>query len=472
MKIAMLDLSLTQGKLLSGMRIIGISIFILGFSFLGQNSGAQVGTEFHGRIGLLRDDFMGAVGVAGDQTSFQGLFSRLEFAQGGSGFLLVGDVASLLSIDSEYFNFFNPRQFYLQFETKSRQNTFKFGRSMEGWHSLDTDWRLGVLEPIFSFDPINRSRQGLTGFFYNFQADNIKLKVFASPFFVPNQGASLRVDGGAIVSASPWFQVPPSTVQFLDRPTPINYSLEMPDVSSIVFQPSLMAKAEQQITDRLSVSVGAGSKPANALALNYRAEGDLSALAGEFRISPRVVRQNLLFIDLEWQQDDFHFGVGYLSETHQRPIASADYTQQIFGNSQFLNSFIRFHQRYGIVSLSYFERVGGQSFEIGPLASQSGSQGFLSDPYALRQAVAVKLQSRPLGVSQIYSALAGIEYTHELASGGSHLRAAIDIKMPNGLGAMVGFDLLAAGVLRGTQQDLFSKYALNDRFFAGFDYVF
>jgi len=142
---------------------------------------------------------------------------------------LLGDSKSLT---------FEAKDTYLATSKKLLSNNqISLGRKFEQWSVTDNDWKMGLWSPRFLWNPLNPEIVGLTGFFYQLKTKKIKLMAFASPISVPERGVPINVENDQLTSNSPFFRPLPSSLELMENEIPINYSVEYPSVTEMLFRP-------------------------------------------------------------------------------------------------------------------------------------------------------------------------------------------------------------------------------------------
>jgi len=104
-------------------------------------------------------------------------------------------------------------QFRLKYSTKETEASF--GRKkIKQINFLDEDWYLGVQTAFFRMDPFRPKEQGLLGFNYQINTDQVFVDFFVSPVFVPDQNPRVEVlDNGRVAADSPWVVLPPERIE-------------------------------------------------------------------------------------------------------------------------------------------------------------------------------------------------------------------------------------------------------------------
>jgi hypothetical protein len=281
------------------------------------------------------------------------------------------------AIGDSILSFLNIREIYFSYKIDDKSK-MHLGRKLMNWSSLDTIWNLGVYQPQFKWNPLNPENQGLTGLFWNKNDGGFGLTLFASPLYIPDQGASYELKDGQFQGSNPWFQAPPQNIKFQGQILPIDYEIAKPETSSVIFQTQYGAQLRLGEKKGYFANIAGIYKPANQLALGYK--GVLVTTRVRIDITPKVYFENAYSADLGYRQD---WGVAQLSLLYSKPQSptfdpsynAPEFEQSLSWGPQFFYKFKPFEFFIG-----YLDTTGGNVKDIGPDASpdrQSLSQRFL-----------------------------------------------------------------------------------------------
>ena len=141
------------------------------------------------------------------------------------------------------------------------------GRKLEHWSHLDEQWSLGIWQPRFRWDYLHPEEVGLTGAFLRVEQPLFRFVGLFSPIFIPERGVPISTDGGTFASDSRWFLPPPASVNLFGQNTPMQYSLMMPQLSSLLEHPGASVMARVGREQGAWGSLGYAYKPVNQLIL-------------------------------------------------------------------------------------------------------------------------------------------------------------------------------------------------------------
>lgn len=232
--------------------------------------------------------------------------SQLWVDVGAGG--LVGDTAtSYVKI---------PQIFYKS--GKSGDFQFIGGRFVHEWSALDDFWNMGLTQPLFKWNEAVPEKQGLTGLFFKIPVigKDYFLNLFASPLFIPSQGASYEITNGKLTSSNPWFRDPVQTVDINGNQLDANFDVDLPKTQEIVFQGAggVQFGTARNKKDFLFNAFYL-DKPANDLILPIESPWNLSSSNIDVTVIPRVGRHRLLGTDVGWNFGRYNSILSFVHES-------------------------------------------------------------------------------------------------------------------------------------------------------------
>ncbi len=302
------------------------------------------------------------------------------------------DLRGAYSSGSPLMSYMNVREFAYTTETGDKQS-FSVGRKRERWSELDRRWNYGLIEPVFKWNPLAPESQGLTGLFWNAGQGNMRVSLFGSLFFVPEQGASFAIDSeGRFVRGNPWFRRPPDSIRIFSTTSQIEYNFDRPREADIVFQPSYGARFEFFNSDPVLWRVAGFYKPMNQLALGYTGVLDIPKDRGSVEIQPAVVYHQVLSSDLIYQAEIWRAGVsGVFDQPSTENPFSAEWTRPLYSKAMLGSVFVDWKLTPGLMlSTQYLKVNGGTIREEGQWASDERASITSRFPY--QEATSVGLE--------------------------------------------------------------------------------
>lgn len=301
--------------------------------------------------------------------------------------LFIVDLTGMYAYGQSALSYLNIREIYFNYQIDPGSKLY-VGRKIDNWSQLDTTWNLGFYNPQFRWNPIVPESQGLTGIFYEKNENSWRLSLFASPVFIPDQGASYELKDGKFENSNPYFQNPPQNIIFQGNIVlPIDYKIEKPETSDVVFQTSYGAQLEVGQRQGFYASLSGIHKPANQLSLGYRVP--VKVARAQVEIVPKVYFENNFAGDFGYRGD---WGSGLFSVLYSRPRAASydakpnelAYNVPEFSDSTSFGPQVNFDLKPFRLGLAYLDTSGGDVREVGPDASEA--RAALSQRFLFRQA--------------------------------------------------------------------------------------
>lgn len=193
-----------------------------------------------------------------------------------------------------------------------------FGRKTEEWSALDEQWKLGIWQPMARWDYIHPESLGLTGAFLKVGKDKVRVRVFATPFFLPDQGPNFELKDGQFQSNNRWFWTPQSEIGVLAQPSKLFFDLNRPSEAEVInhagFGASLdLGNGRRGAWARFSYA----QKPRNQLHLGI--DGRMQIFKEgrtQVTIHPEVVYHDVATAEAGWKSRDLSL---WGSVTHDSP---------------------------------------------------------------------------------------------------------------------------------------------------------
>lgn len=368
-----------------------------------------------------------------------------------------------------------------------RRARLSLGRRLETWSTLDRNWDLGLWEPLNRFDALRPIDQGLTGAFFEAGTGNVKMVVFASPIFIPEQSGSFSLQNGKFVTSNPWFVEPTDRLILFSETTQVQYDLATPSTGSVISHPSGGALIRYgQFENGFYAQGSYAIKPRNQLATPF--EGSLNLTDTKsyaaVQIKPQVVYHQLSGAELGYalRSADGLKGVSLgLSALVDAPINEdpgpnltyQDLDPLLMVSPRIATDFAVGRTSDMQLSLSYLSSTGGGFSMKGPFASDKAVFG---PRVPFREAVA--LDGRlAVGKGQRSTFSLGGRWLEELSEKGSLLSAdaSLDFSMNGSTQdwrvSLMG-DLLGSRLPPNENVGYVSRYRGNDRWMSQLRFIF
>lgn len=278
------------------------------------------------------------------------------------------------------------------------------GRKKVNWSLLDENYRLGLYQPLFDWNPLQPESQGLTGVFITFQNNEGSipwgLTLFGTPLYIPNQGAGYEIQDGEFKKSNPYFPTPPRTAMINGQEDQIDYTIQKPETQDIVFQRGFVA--QQHVGDPKKgfyFQAAFANKPANDLILGF--DGYHQILENEVKIdiTPAVWYHSVTSADIQYQFSRFGFGISALEEKPEKPEfekeEGSNLTSPSYAKSSLVSPFMNFKWKGLQMTMAYLSVRGGEVQFEGTFADK-GEQlfGVSRYPYQSAYLIGASLKAR------------------------------------------------------------------------------
>lgn len=263
--------------------------------------------------------------------------SILDHSGARLGFSYGVDLKAYYGIDAEVLSYMNVRELYLGYSwVQNGLHNLSFGRKISDWSLLDEMWNLGFYQPQLRWNSLDLETQGLVGFYYDYKmklSQNFTLSAtaFYSPLFIPDQGPGYELKNGGFLKTNPWFQPPPTRVEFQNQNFEIDYNIQMPQITDVLFQNSFGGRIRLEMPYSFYTQVSALNKASHQLALGFKAA--LVADRVKVEILPRVYREELYGLDLGFKNEWTEVSLGAISVKPKTIVYDAPYNYPVMEDS-------------------------------------------------------------------------------------------------------------------------------------------
>lgn len=223
------------------------------------------------------------------------------------------NLTGMYAVGTPVLSYLNVREIYFSFKIDD-SSQIHIGRKTNIWSNVDDRWNLGFFQPQFRWNSLNPENQGLTGVFWEKKNKDLGFLFYGSPLFIPDQGPGYDLKNGQFESNNPWFVSPPQNILFQNQILPIDYKIENPNISDVVFQPNFGVQFVYGEKMGLFADVSAMYKPSHQVALGYK--GVLVTDRVKITILPKTYYENLVAADFGYKED---WGMVDLSVLYLRP---------------------------------------------------------------------------------------------------------------------------------------------------------
>jgi hypothetical protein len=383
------------------------------------------------------------------------------------------EAESLYGLRHSNYRYLDIGELYAGFEKKEapKRASVYLGRKRYEWNALDSYWSLGLYQPRFRWDYLNERENGLFGLFTGFNSEMIQATAYASPIFIPEQGAPFDISGGNCRSSSPWFSCPGSSIRIFNQPTPVRFTLDVPPVKKLILHAgaggTIRVGKEQGLFGRLSYA----HKPINQFLLSF--EGRLNLAANEVPavIRPRVLYHDLYGLDFGWNRQKHSVTASVMAERPQRDYTPPTWNTQeisnatVYGITAKTQPFTGF--KYTRLEASFLHRDGGISPDRGPFVSPGVD--YFEPRFAFKNAFSFAIFT-PVIDAWARDFLFSTKFILDTANEGNILITDFYYSPFTAFFFNLGCDILGSN--SKSPVDFISRYQRNDRVRGGVAYVF
>lgn len=430
-----------------------------------------------GALGVQSVGYLYGDGV-GSQSAYTGLRGELVARSSAPWFETRLDLEGMTLLNAKGASYFEAPEAYAGIRPAGGPVLLGVGRKLIAWNRSDDPWGFGLWQPRFRWDYVRPRSVGLLGFYGEWGTPStqpFQLTLFGSPISIPERGVPIETDGGRLVSNTPWFIPPISSVRFNGVDTPLRYSLNTPPLRELILKPTIAARMRVGGENGLWGAVAYANKPINQVMIG--ADGAMQLSPGssvvQLDLYPRILRHELLTVESGFDEKDWSFWASSTYESPERDNPPATWTTQEISRALLLTAGgeVRFRSPLDSrVGLSVLRALGGDAPDQGPDARAGRS--YFESRYPFRQALMVMGETQlPGGFSFMGRFIGDMSYRGSLISSELRYRVRTGGWMGSSLMLNLGIDVL------GTQSDapqdnLISRYRSNDRIYGGLTYVF
>lgn len=362
-----------------------MSLYRIGFilTLLLQAGVSLAGTR--GEFVLSQQSFVSPDYEATKSNNFSYIGGSLQAVDEDGSENLMGDFTGQFVPGHSMMSYLNVRELYW------KQEDFSIGRRRLLWSLLDRDFKVGAFNPSFKWNPLMPEEQGLTGLFLSAQRENKGtpwgIRLFATPVFIPDQGAGYQIKDGEFVKSNPYFSAPPTRARVAGQEDELNYTVQKPNTNDILYNEGYAGHiyyGDQK--QGVFVQSALAYKPSNQLALGF--QGYLSSNNSvEISILPAFYYHTLASLDVKYSWRAFWLSASLLEDRPERASFSPEWTHQIYEPSRLQSLSVGMYQGPLEVWVGLLSVTGGGSKPVGSHAD--AAESFLSERFDVSESIKV-----------------------------------------------------------------------------------
>lgn len=383
----------------------------------------------------------------------------------------MADLRAVVALNTEGdTHFYFPQLFY-------GDKNAAFGRKQHSWSQLDQDFQLGLWQPLFRWDHTRPVTMGLTGLFLHREpTQNLRITLFASPLFLPDQQPDYKIEDGKVISGNRWVRNPIDSIDFLKNSTSLKYNVVEPDLQDVIFRESIAAKVQLGSNTGFWAQVSWAQKPNNQFHLGVDISESYDSSSDELapRIHPVVVDHKLLTVEVGHRTQMVGTYFSFTQEHFSDPKLPAEYIQTELADTRHLGLVLE-HEffpslpgRHRLIwsaneRIILDEKDGGKTRIEGEVSASTQRMSFkrwlgldYRSTMALKRGRSIQLRSG---------------YRHSPEDSGEWVNLRADLQWNRSLSFFANADVFGAEEKSETPSFV-SYYSNNDRFEGGISYVF
>ncbi len=423
------------------------------------------------QLQLLQNQYLAPSVTAGQRAGFSSFGADIQLREEKKYWNFGFSGNGLASLNGTTENYVAVPDLYADYQGMQKDLRFTVGRKREKWSEFDEQWKLGLWQPVAKWDYLNPEEQGLTGIFVHYRADSVKLMMFASGVFIPDQGPNFRLKDGQFTSDNRWFEAPQSQA-LLREPFRINYALERPSVAEIVNQVSWGFKGTLGDTESgYWMSLGTAIKPLNQLHLQidpkYRIREEGVAV-----IHAMVVNHQVTTLEAGYKRDRTRAWISITRDNPDRPNLPTDWFQASLYPAIFVGAFYShamdvFGLKRSSLNWAVLRRWDEKTSRTTGIAGDQVESSL--QRFDFEQVVSLQWLAQPID-RWSESFWVAVKYMYSFPERGGLLSTRLKWGFNRDLLVEAGVDLLGADSDSAT--GLMGRYRSNSRLIGGLSYVF
>jgi hypothetical protein len=373
-------------------------------------------------------------------------------------------------------NAFSGAKFLSKSEIGPSAVRFSVGRKREMWSEVDSDWTLGLWQPLNRFDYLRPTEQGLTGAFLSLKSGDVEVLAFGSTLYIPEQSGPFELQNGTFSSRNPWFRQPADGMILFGKRTDVKYSMDIPTSGSVIDHGSggfLVRKGA--IDQGVYTQASFMRKPRNNLSLPFEGTMHLTNDSNYANVTvfPRVTYHDLIGFDSGYHFSHLAVSLSVLHEIVESENLPPTLNQEKLSPITFISPKVEMRALANYywgpkLTLSLLNSIGGDTTSEGSFA---GGKGVFAPRAIYRQALGLSSESLLLRMGR-FRLQHGMRWIEELSEGGTILMTDFRMFFGDSWRVLLSADLLGSRQAIDQTQGFISHFRDNDRISGQLTYAF
>lgn len=193
----------------------------------------------------------------------------------------------------------------------TNKDYLKFGRQVLNWSQVDQTWGFGKINNRRNFDYFEPGQEGLIGLSFEHKSSNgVRYRSFVSGLYVPEMNPPLDINKGdhTIKSRSAWGNPPARSVEVSGSQKPIEYYVDYPSVSEVVYRYSVGANIgfenKHWVMDNFIIR-----KPENEISKQVEFRYNTTADVIKINVTPQFYYHDVYGSSLKYRNQDLEMHV-------------------------------------------------------------------------------------------------------------------------------------------------------------------
>lgn len=430
-------------------------------------------------VKAITEQYRSVISRGKDRSStYPSLAVRVEGYKDWGSVALTGKGEGFMTVTQTGNRYVNIPEFYFGSGGRPQHFLVHGGRKKEDWSRLDETWKLGLFQPRFRWDYFDPEVVGLSGMFFTTKASEFRFMAFATPLFIPEQGAPFDQQNGQFVSAHPFFSPPPRTMKVFGETTPLRYDVQIPALEKIVLNPAGGGLVSWGLDTGPWIKAGYAYKPMNQLPIGYDGYLYIPTNEVQVKIEPRVTYHHIGSFEGGYHGENADAWLGVLGELPEEQNVPTNYTIQNFGPALAVSPNVGYRfsgdgPATHRMDFGAIQTFGGVRDDSGSLAAPG--QQIVESRYQYRTAVMGQWRL-PLYAAGRKALSLKSRAIYDFSVQGTLLSGELKYTANNRWAVALGADVIGSGRAKSNQgqggAEFFNLYRANDRVRGSIAYAF